>query len=356
MLKTLRITSLVAVVLAVCGVFLIVFLGLKEDPDIIAYLDSPGVVEQFKDKVTDSDKKEPKSPLVAQAGAFALRIDPPPPPPPPTPEKRVEPVRTVQREKPVEVKPPPPPVKVNAKFTLLATVMCQADPSRSMVLLRQAGGKDEWFWQGQRVGNLDIDEVHDGSAVFSQNGRNPQELFVPAKPETKTLLKAQAAPSRTGAAGASTMNVRLDPDTGEPAMITTSDSPVSGRSEGRPLPNRSIRVERGQDASAVRQEVSDRIRRIRTVPKPPSPDEQRASLENSIESIQEIMSNDSSAVSEEQQQREKETWMKMLQILQSEKARLGSDEDTASEQDDTSQAEQERESKTEPPTQNPDEE
>ena len=61
MLKTLRITSLVAVVLAVCGVLLIVFMALRKDPEIIAYLEQPGVISKFKDQATDAGQQNIES-------------------------------------------------------------------------------------------------------------------------------------------------------------------------------------------------------------------------------------------------------------------------------------------------------
>ena len=144
MLKTLRITSLIALALAVCGVILIIVFGARGDRDIKAYLESPGVTEQFEDKGTEGDKESPKSPLVAQAHAFARRIDPPPPPAtqkkPDVPSK----AKAVRRKR---VEPTPPPRSFSTKFDLLATVLCSSDPTRSMVLLKLGTGKKEWFIQ-----------------------------------------------------------------------------------------------------------------------------------------------------------------------------------------------------------------
>lgn len=322
MLKTLRITSLIAVVLAVCGVLFIVYLGLKKDPDIVAFLDDPGVVGQFKDKAGTGDNKDMESPLVVQAHEFALRINPPAPPKPvvtttdPTPVPPRDPV--VKREPP---KPPQPSIQppVSGKFTLLATVLCESNPSRSMVLIRQTG-KDEWFWQGEKIGNLEVEEVRNGSAVFSQSGRNKQEYFVPAKNETKSLLKnATAAVSGgpTGPGGFST-----------PAGSSQATDAASGAgsSATRSTSTGAVRIDRSRGVSsstaAARQEASTSIRRVRTVPVPPTPAEQRESLQESISSIQQIMNRDDGNLSEEQRQQENETWMQLLQALQSEKAKV----------------------------------
>ncbi|MBC8379067.1 MAG: hypothetical protein H8E62_07830, partial [Planctomycetes bacterium] len=88
MLKTLRITSLIAFVLAVCGVILILLWGLKGRPDIKDFLQTPGITEILKKPgEVEKDDKEPVSPLVTQAHEFALRIVPPSPPEPPTSPK-----------------------------------------------------------------------------------------------------------------------------------------------------------------------------------------------------------------------------------------------------------------------------
>jgi len=185
MQKTLRITSLAVSALACCGVCLIIFLTACENLDILAYLNRPGITTKFMN--VDVGPKNLDSPLVFQAQQFARRINPPPPPPPP-----VTVVRESDPPNEIEVKnPPPPPPPPPPKFVLLATVMCRDNPSRSMVLLRQSGNKDEWFWQGERVGNVDVTEVRNGSAVLTQDGHHPEEYYVPEKPNKKSLLRAE---------------------------------------------------------------------------------------------------------------------------------------------------------------------
>lgn len=366
MLKTLRITSLIAVVLAVCGVLFIIYLGLKKDPDITAYLDNPGAVGKFKDQVKDGDKKELDSPLVTQAHLFALRINPPAPPKPPKPVEPIKPKEPVvadgnKREKPTP--PPPPPPPTNTKFTLLATVMCESNPKRSMVLLRQAGNKDEWFWQGDKVGLMEVEDVRDGSAVFSQSGRNKQELFVPVKPEGKSLLKNDATASRVPS-GPGSITTQLGATSESPATAVTAGQTDTASATA----SRTGRIDRSRTTSAssdeARKEVADRIRRIRTVPAPPTPAEQKASLQESISSIQQIMNREDSSISEEQRKQENETWMKLLEALQGEKAKIpevetpqpAAKDAPAEAQDKTSQADDEGQAETVTPPQDPNEE
>ena len=333
MLKTLRITSLIALVLAVCGVILIIVFGLRGDRDIKAYLESPGVTEKFEDEGTEGDKDSPESPLVAQAHAFALRIDPPPPPTPPviqspTPQSDLTKVKPDPRPSPPKPKP-----TFKAKFDLLATVLCQSDPARSMVLLKQATGKEEWFWQGESVGHLKIDKVRDGSAVFSQDGRNPQEKFVPAKPQTQSLLKADTTTS-TRPVGPGGINIPSD------AVSTTTQTATPDNRAAVTRPNLS------RAASTTRTSASGRIQRFRTALKTPTAVEQKASVEESIEGIQGIMHRDDVTLSEEQRKAENEAWTGLLNALQSEKEKLEVTAKPTEKDSKTSESNDKKESKT----------
>lgn len=317
MLKTLRITSFIALAAAVCGVIAIVAFGLRGDSEILSFLAKPGVVDDAKGKIqADSGDKEDESALVKQSRLFALRIDPPPPPKPKEPLKPKDPPKSktvVTREPPKKVvEPPRPKTRINAKFSLLATVQC-ADPTRSMALLKQAGGKEEWFWQGERVGHLDIDEVRDGSVVFSQDGRNPQELFVPAKPTVKSLLKGDSQPvaSQTGPGS---INVTLG---GEPGDETTPEAALVTDPSSRPAATATdsgrVRLERSRSATEARRKVSERIR-TRVAPKRKTPEEQKASIEGNISGIREIMSRDGES--------ENEVWVDLLKALEGEKQNI----------------------------------
>ena len=325
MLKTLRITSLIALVAAVCGVITIAVFGLRGDSEILAFLAKPGVVDEAKEKIKpDDNKKEDESPLVTQLKAFALRIDPPPPPPKDLPktERKDPPKKELVREKPKPrpVEPPRPPVQVNAKFTLLATVQCIAEPTRSMALLQQTGGKQEWFRQGERVGHLDIDEVRNGSVIFSQSGRNQQELFVPAKPQVKSILKDDNQPVASKA-GPGSINVKFGD---EPAIASVpEDASVPGQqSELAEVSAESgrVRLQRLRSEMQTSREPTERIR-TRVAPRVRTPREQKASIEGNISSIQEIMSRDTSE-DPDQKKKENEAWMKLLKALEGEKQNL----------------------------------
>ncbi|MHC5082695.1 MAG: hypothetical protein ACYTET_01975 [Planctomycetota bacterium] len=323
MLKTLRITSLIAAILAASGVVLIVITGLRADADIVALLDSPGIAELFAGKNGgEKSPKEADSPLVTQAKAFALRIDPPPPPKPVTPVK-TEPVKKpeiVRNPPPIKPTPPGPKGPVNAKFTLLATVQCESNPEKSLALLQTSPTKQEWFWQGQQVGHLDIQEVRNGSVIFSQNGQNEQELFVPVKTQAKSILKEDNL-SAPKPAGPGSLNVLLNPD-GTAASAEAPTAPAASQTPVRTSTRTNtgaIQMTRSRTTNP-RSDASARVQRVRSVPKQQTPEERKAAIDKDISIVTDIMTTQNSAdMSEEERAKDKENWKMLIEILQTEK-------------------------------------
>ncbi|MDH4201280.1 MAG: hypothetical protein OEV87_00095 [Phycisphaerae bacterium] len=308
MLKTLRITSIIAVILAFCGAAALIFMGLKGNSQVKAVLSSPGIVEQFKDKVKDQDKKDDKSsPLVAQAKAFAFRIDPPPPPKPPVPKpKPPTAVAGPASPKPVIPKPKSP---VTVKSDLVATVLYKSAPEKSLALLATTGGKQEWFRQGEKVGHLEIKEIRDGSVVFTQGGQNPQEKFVPEKTQVKSILKTEQTVSEAPGSGSGSIAVP------RPALRAQEDaSPDLQPDETTPD---SVRMVRPIDrtASRPRPDVSERIQRVRSLPAEPTPQEQKEKLKETMSGIEEIMNRQDESVSPEEREKEKKMWDELMQSL-----------------------------------------
>lgn len=314
MLKTLRITSIIAVIVAFCGAAALVFIGLKENSEVKAFQDSPGIVDRFKDQFKGESSDEAKtSPLVAQAKAFALRIDPPPPPKPPAPRPKAP--TEVARPVPKPVIPTPK-VQVTVKSDLLATVVCQSAPEKSLALLQTSGTKQEWFRQGDTVGHLEIKEIRDGSVVFTQGGQNPQEKFVPQKTQVKSLLKSEQTVSAAPRPGSGSIAVQ------RPALRGQGDaSPDLGPDETTPD---SVRMVRPIDrtASQSRPDVSTRIQRIRSVPPPPSPQEQKESIEKAMSGLEEIMNIEDPTLSEEERKKAEEAFSSLLAQLKKEAAQL----------------------------------
>ncbi|MHC4221813.1 MAG: hypothetical protein ACYST9_05275, partial [Planctomycetota bacterium] len=130
MVKTLRITSVLAAVLAV-GLFApSMAFGVDSNKEVEKFLSSPGVIEKFN-KAKGRKKTagtSQVSPLVKQAKAFALYLDPPPSP---SRSKGARPgtTKTTTRRPPV----------VSAKFDLVGTSYYQSHPELSLALINQPG-------------------------------------------------------------------------------------------------------------------------------------------------------------------------------------------------------------------------
>ncbi len=301
MLKTLRVTSLVTVVLAAVGVITIVVLGLKGDSQIKDFLAKPGIVDELRSKSGQEDAQENKSsPLVALARAVALRFDPPPPP---KPEVEDKPPAETARVKPTLSAIPQPKVQTSAKFDLLATVVYKTAPERSLALLKTAANKQEWFRQGEKAGYLEIQEIHDGRVIFTQGGVNPQEIFVPAKPQVQPLLKGDRPVSTTGSS-----NIMALPNTDAASAFKAAAAETMDSGKVRMVRPRS--------------DVSARIQRVRSTPPPSSPKEQKKSLNKTMSGIEAIMKRQDELISGGDRKKENEMWMRLLSELNTEKKKL----------------------------------
>jgi hypothetical protein len=179
MIKTLRITSYFAVVLAVVFFACPAVFGVRGDKQIEQFLNSAGAVEEFKaakgDKV--EDKRNETSPLVKQAEAFALYLNPPPKPSPAPAVSRSE----------------PKPKVVTPKFRLVGTSRHSLHPQLSLALIDEPGKGLRWVRTSSKVGHLIIEQVKDGLVVI-RDGESTSEL-VAERPEKRSLLKANSSPS-----------------------------------------------------------------------------------------------------------------------------------------------------------------
>jgi hypothetical protein len=188
MIKTLRITSIVAAVLAV--IFLVFFVfpvvfGGYSDEHLNESLDSPGVIEKFNKTVGNKAKtgQNEVSPLVQQAGAFALYLDPPKPRMPKTASGTTSVTRGPA---------------VTPKFKVLGTSYYKGQPELSLALIDEPGKGLHWVRQSGEVGHFLIKQIKDGSVVF-KDGKSTFELEAEQKPEISLLEGAPGTSSRTRA-------------------------------------------------------------------------------------------------------------------------------------------------------------
>jgi hypothetical protein len=179
MVKTLRITTITAALLAAGFLVFPAVLEARGDKAIEEFLKSPGAIEKFQRARGDQAEGEGQiSPLVKQARAFALYLNPPAPKRPP---------RTATR--PSKSRPAPRPKVTSAKFKLLGTSFYALHPDLSLALIDEVGKGIRWVRQSGRVGHLVIDQIKDGLVVVKDSGRT-FEVAVVERPKKVNLIKS----------------------------------------------------------------------------------------------------------------------------------------------------------------------
>jgi hypothetical protein len=171
MIKTLRITSILAAIAAAVLIKYFVFpmvVGTGGDPRVDKVLDEPTVVDQFRQTTgaVSKGKVPDVSPLVKQAIAFAGYLNPKP---------------VVGTRKPGGTKGPlrPPVGPTSPKFTVCATTYFAGNPELSQVLIDEPGRDRRWVRQASMVGHLFIEQVKDG-VVIVKSSKDTYELEVAA--------------------------------------------------------------------------------------------------------------------------------------------------------------------------------
>jgi len=190
MIKLLKIACFFAVIACISA---IVFAGLgfyrgnDDARDRQEFLESPTIIDKFK-KLTNvpQTSQEKESPLVVQARALGLRLDPPPPPS--QPKKLTKTNTSKTRTISERIQAPAPPSR-NARFKLVGTCRYDDHPEKSLALL-DINSPDglRWVRQGDVIELHTIHKINDGSVIVYQNGKFSSELFMPPDNSVKTLL------------------------------------------------------------------------------------------------------------------------------------------------------------------------
>ncbi|MDD5011534.1 MAG: hypothetical protein PHQ00_05375 [Phycisphaerae bacterium] len=157
MIKTLRITSFLTAVTALGFFVFIAARGMAANEDVEKLLKLPSVAEQFQAGQKPASG-EAETPLMKQAKALALRINPPPPPAP-------------SRPVPSAPAAPRPQATVSAKFKLIGTSYHFGDEAGSLALIDEVGKGLHWVKQGGKVGHLIIEKIGDGKVLINDNDK-----------------------------------------------------------------------------------------------------------------------------------------------------------------------------------------
>ncbi len=195
MIRTLRITSVVAVILA--AVVLASVLGFLRpasllhlnagtggDKQIEKILSGPSAVDRFKEKFGSkgTDTVDTTPPLVKEATVLEGIINP----------REDTPTAGLRGSSPLKPNPrPTPPVAVSTKFELLG-LSYSSDAKTSLAYIRLPDNTYQWVGPGTEIGHLAIKEIRKNSIVYVDGGRDV-EMPVVAPPETASLLDASNA-------------------------------------------------------------------------------------------------------------------------------------------------------------------
>ncbi len=188
MIKTLRITTFIAAILAVGVLAFPVVYGYRGDEEIEKFLKSPGAIERFK-KAKGAKVKTGNqiSPLVKQAVLYGMIINPEPSPP------IIPRTRPPQVAREVVSVVPKNPVSV--KFDLVGTSYYASRPELSLAYINEPGKGLYWVRQGASVGHLLIEEVKDGSIIVKDRERTV--TLAPKRTPKKSLIKGETTSATT---------------------------------------------------------------------------------------------------------------------------------------------------------------
>jgi len=216
MIRTLRITSILAVALAAALVVFSVVFGVRGDKGIDELLAEPNVIEKFNASAGNKTTRltSQVSPLVQQAGAFALCLNPPKPPAP----------RPVVNRATGAKRPP----SATPKFKVIATSYHKDRPEMSIAMIDEPGKGRSWVRQSGTVGHLFIVEIKDGVVVVKDSS-GTFELAAEQKPHVSLLEGAPVVDSK--GAGTSSTAAKTDSKPSEEAPVKSSA--YSGRTVSR---------------------------------------------------------------------------------------------------------------------------
>lgn len=177
MIKTLRITSVAAAILAgILFVFPVIY-GVSSDKSVDEFLKLESVREKFENaadnKAKTGDSRE--SPLVEQAEAFALYLNPLKP--------KVQKTSTGSKTTIAGRLP------VTPKFKVFATSYFAEAPELSQALIDEPGIGRYWVRQSGKVGHLLVEQVKDGIVVV-KSSEETFELKIEQEPASGSIKTA----------------------------------------------------------------------------------------------------------------------------------------------------------------------
>jgi hypothetical protein len=214
MIKTLRITTIVAAIAAVVLLILPVVYGVRTDPKVEETLKAQTAVEKFSAARGQNPQRDESktSPLVKQATDFGTYLNPPPPP---QVEAAPSPTEIVESR----------PVVVTPKFDLVGVSYYRLRPEQSYALINEPGKGFTWVKQGSNVEHLVISEVKEDSIII-KDGQKSSEMKVPVQESWRNLLKKPTSDAQP-AATATAIAQPVQPSISQPGVVQPGTNPAS---------------------------------------------------------------------------------------------------------------------------------
>jgi anti-sigma28 factor (negative regulator of flagellin synthesis) len=249
MIKTLRITSFLAVALAAVFVVFSVVFGVRSDKDIKGLLGEPDVIEKFNKSAGDKASRNTNqvSPLVQQAGKFALFLNPPEPK---TPRQVASRTTSFKREP-----------SVTPKFKVIVTSYYKDHPELSIAMIDEPGKGRNWVRQSSKVGHLFIEEIKDGVVVVKDSS-GTFELKAEQKPHVSLLAGAPPVDAATTSISDQTAGrTESKPSTSVPARSSAYSGGTISRTAKIPrasLPGKT------KEKESIMEEVAEKFAQLKS--------------------------------------------------------------------------------------------
>lgn len=185
-------TKLVQIIVLAAAAVVVVYTGFsaftaKKGDQVTQFLDSIDVVKEFKAQHGEKNtaSSEQISPLVKQAQAFSLYLDPPPPP-------RPDPKPRELANRDLSSRPSPPttthvPTRVQTNYEVVGTVVSLSNPADSRAIIDLPGAGLKVVRPGEEINHTVIEEIKDGSLMI-KIGSKVEELLAKRDP-VPSLIK-----------------------------------------------------------------------------------------------------------------------------------------------------------------------
>jgi len=318
MIKTLRITSIVAAGIAAVFVVLLAIFALRGDGEMKDFLARLSAIEKFRGLAKKAPASVEKvSPLITQARAFALKLNPPKPKVIKKPTTKKQPSK-ITKQKPAI---PTPKAVVSAKFKLVGTCKYAKDPEKSLALLDLTAKGQKWYRQGQQVGHLTIHQIDEDSIILYKGGAFNSEISVQrVKATTKPLLKSDA--ELLGLQTESVERGLFEVD--EVVLDATPDRAPAAEAADKKMSRReALKQSRraGRTRSPAASAAEPVKKRIRRQAPQQTPAQRKKAAEDSISQIKSIMNRNAQG-SDGSDDSEKENWERLLKTLEEDSANI----------------------------------